>query len=159
MPRTHNLPSLKPLRRELRTFGTPAEAFLWRYLKNRQQGGLLFRRQFSVGTFILDFYCPDLRLALELDGDVHNHQADDDLRRTLLLAQTHAIRLLRYENHWVYDHLPQILDDIHHVHLTNHLPTYQALDGPLHQDFLRKLGLDVEEVIKSLPDTVRSLPS
>lgn len=123
-PRTKNLSNLKEFRRELRSGGTPAEGFLWRYLKNRQQGGLLFRRQYSVDSYILDFYCPELKLALELDGEVHNSQIDYDLERSRQLLALHGIRTLRYENHWVYDHLPQILQDIQTVKETGELPEY-----------------------------------
>jgi len=64
-----NTRDMKSLRRNLRTNGTPAEGALWRHLRAKQVGGLQFRRQFSVGPHILDFYCPALRLAIELDGN------------------------------------------------------------------------------------------
>ena len=79
-----NLPPLKPRRRELRTYGTSAEAALWNLLKKRQLRGRKFRRQHSVGRYILDFYCPSERLAIELDGAHHYTPAgqDHDARRT-----------------------------------------------------------------------------
>ena len=113
MPRTHNLQNLKEFRRDLRNHSTVAEMFLWKKLKGRQVEGLLFRRQFSVGGYILDFYCPELRLAIELDGEVHNQQIDYDKQRSRELLEQHNIKVLRYENHWVYDHLQYIYDDIH----------------------------------------------
>jgi very-short-patch-repair endonuclease len=61
----------KHLRRELRNEGTPAEATLWFHLKERKIEGMRWRRQFSVGPYILDFYCPQLRLCIELDGAPH----------------------------------------------------------------------------------------
>ena len=75
--------------------------------------GLQFRRQFSVGNYILDFYCPELKLAIELDGEIHNHQIEEDLARTRALKEEHGIKVLRYENRWVFEHLQSILDDIH----------------------------------------------
>ena len=60
-----------PLRKELRNKGTSAEATLWLSLKGRQIEGMRWRRQFGVGPFILDFYCPQLHLCIELDGAQH----------------------------------------------------------------------------------------
>jgi very-short-patch-repair endonuclease len=65
----HNSPILKPVRKKLRKNLTPAEARMWSYLKSAQFNGLKFRRQHSIGPYIVDFYCPALRLALELDGE------------------------------------------------------------------------------------------
>ena len=67
----NNLPKLKMFRKELRNHLTPAEAKLWDSLKKSQLDGRKFRRQHSVGPFILDFYCPAEHLAIELDGQVH----------------------------------------------------------------------------------------
>lgn len=47
------------------------EIILWSRLKNRQLGGLRFRRQYSVGRYVVDFYCPEVRLVIEIDGDYH----------------------------------------------------------------------------------------
>ena len=73
--RLNNRPALKAHRRELRPSLTPAEARLWLYLKGGQLLGRKFRRQHSFGAFILDFYCPSERLAIELDGAAHDHDA------------------------------------------------------------------------------------
>ncbi len=114
--KTHNLIYLKDFRRDLRTNGTPAEAALWKRLKGRQVEGLMFRRQFSVGNAILDFYCPALRLALELDGQVHNNgiwgRRQEDFDRDRLLLAEHGITVLRYENRIVFERPNHILDDI-----------------------------------------------
>ena len=53
-------------RKELRNHSTSAEATLWKMLKGKQIAGLKFRRQHSVGPYILDFYCPQIKLAIEL---------------------------------------------------------------------------------------------
>ena len=110
--KSNNLPHMKDFRRELRNNGTPAEAFLWTRLKGRQVEGLQFRRQFSVENYILDFYCPELRLAIELDGEIHNQQIEYDRARTLELMEKHGIKVLRYENRLVFEHLGSILSDI-----------------------------------------------
>jgi very-short-patch-repair endonuclease len=69
---------------------TPPELGLWLRLKNRQLGGFRFRRQHPVGPYILDFYCPEARLAVEIDGDSHGVEgatAHDARRDAWLLAQ------------------------------------------------------------------------
>ena len=71
MTRLYNLTNLKDRRRQLRRQQIPSEVKLWMLLRNRQFRGLKFRRQHSIGGYILDFYCPALRLAIEIDGESH----------------------------------------------------------------------------------------
>ncbi|MFA5070711.1 MAG: endonuclease domain-containing protein [Patescibacteria group bacterium] len=71
MKRVRNYPSMNINRRTLRHNMTEAEVFLWVRLKNRQVLGYKFRRQYSVGYFVIDFYCPKLKLAIEVDGLSH----------------------------------------------------------------------------------------
>ena len=65
-------PILRDRARRLRRERTDAERTLWQRLRGKQLGGLKFRRQHVVGPWILDFYCPECRLAVELDGGQHN---------------------------------------------------------------------------------------
>ena len=111
-PRTKNTEDLKPLRRDLRKHGTPAEAYIWGYLKNRQVGGLRFRRQFSIDQYILDFYCPEARVALELDGEVHNAQIEHDRARDRYLSERYGIVVVRYENRHVFERPRQIVEEL-----------------------------------------------
>ena len=67
----NNVVYLKNTRKQLRNNPTKAEQVLWKYLKNKQIKGYKFRRQHSVGNYILDFYCPALKLCIEIDGDSH----------------------------------------------------------------------------------------
>ena len=108
-----NHPNLKYFRRELRNNPTPAESELWNYLKNRQLDGRKFRRQHSVGPYILDFYCPEERLAIELDGDVHfNPTAEEyDQERTKFINY-YGIKVIRFENKEVFNDLDYVLDEI-----------------------------------------------
>ena len=69
---TMNKSELKSVRKDLRNNGTSAEATLWELIKGKQIDGLKFRWQHSVGPYILDFYCPQFRLSIELDGEVHS---------------------------------------------------------------------------------------
>ena len=99
--------------RELRKNATEAEQILWRALRDRQLGGLKFRRQHPIGRLILDFYCPEKRLAVELDGG--QHAADDqrayDAERTAFLNDQ-GITVLRFWNHEVLNHLERVLQTI-----------------------------------------------
>lgn len=67
--------------RSLRQWQTPAERALWNILRNRRFLGLKFRRQTAVGPFIVDFYCPEYRLIIEVDGSIHDDQKEMDLWR------------------------------------------------------------------------------
>jgi very-short-patch-repair endonuclease len=70
---THfNKKSEKEKRRQLRKDQTPAEKLVWRYLKDRRLKNCKFRRQYSVDQFVIDFYYPELKLAIEIDGEVHD---------------------------------------------------------------------------------------
>ena len=107
IPTSHpleNLPEKMAQRKYLRSHGTPAEGAMWRILRNRQVHGLRFRRQYSVGPYILDFYCPELRLDIELDGNQHYQQngAEHDATRTRYLQHEHGIEVWRYENSQVF---------------------------------------------------------
>ena len=102
----YNRPVLRTRRKELRNNSTPAEKQLWRLLQQSNLGGYKFRRQHSVGSYILDFYCAEEKLAIELDGD--SHFTDDamayDRERTAYL-NAFNIKVLRFLNTDVYDNL------------------------------------------------------
>ncbi|MFC5272353.1 endonuclease domain-containing protein [Adhaeribacter terreus] len=108
-----NQPNLKTLRKELRSNLTPAEAALWKALQRGQLEGRKFRRQHSFGKFILDFYCPQEKLAVELDGRHHFSEAGfaADSERTAFL-NSHGIRVLRFENDAVFEQLDGVLEEI-----------------------------------------------
>lgn len=93
------------LARSFRRQPTPAEAAAWRLLRGRRVLGLKFRRQQVVAGFIVDFYCPSLRLVLDLDGGVHDDptQAERDARRTRALLKR-AIDVVRVRNDQVSEH-------------------------------------------------------
>ncbi|MBX9707698.1 MAG: endonuclease domain-containing protein [Caulobacteraceae bacterium] len=75
---------------------TPPEARLWVSLKGKQSAGLKFRRQHPLGAYVLDFYCPEARLAVEVDGQQHGdpERSEHDRRRTAWLAKQ-DIQVLR----------------------------------------------------------------
>ena len=105
MNRIKNNIDFKPIRRKLRSHGTPAEAAIWNILKGNKVCGLRFRRQYSVGSYVLDFYCPALRLVIELDGDYHYHcgMPGIDYQRMMVLEREHGIKTLRFENKIVFE--------------------------------------------------------
>ena len=102
--------------RELRHESTPAEQILWRYLRGRRMKGLKFRRQHPVGRFILDFYCEDLKLAIEVDGGGHNEAEQEayDLARTQALNDL-GIQVIRFWNDDVLERTDLVLEEIRHV--------------------------------------------
>lgn len=113
MERYTNRPRQKATRRRLRRDATPAERRLWTALRGRRLGGHRFRRQHGVGPYVLDFYCPAARLAIELDGAVHA----DPQRAAYDAARTHhltalGIRVLRFENRQVLETLDVVAEAI-----------------------------------------------
>jgi very-short-patch-repair endonuclease len=97
--------------RQLRQNLTPAEQTLWQALKNRQLSGLRFRCQHPVGAFIVDFYCPQCRLVVEVDGEIHNQQVESDTARTMQLHQF-GYRVVRFSNQNVMTNLDEVLRQI-----------------------------------------------
>ncbi len=97
-------------RRKLRNGMAKAEIVLWSRLKNSQLGGLKFRRQHSVGPFIIDFFCPRRKLAIEVDGDSHFEDGADryDKNRQAFIERF-GIRFLRFTNTEVYENLDEVL--------------------------------------------------
>ena len=95
----YNDPSRKPHRRRLRKDATDAERQLWRILRNRQMAGLKFLRQYGIGSYILDFYCPEQRLAIEVDGGQHADVLgqEHDAKRDRYLRELN-IRMIRFWN-------------------------------------------------------------
>jgi very-short-patch-repair endonuclease len=108
--RRHNLTPQKQQRRELRNNLTSAEASLWTYLQRSQLAGRKFRRQHSVGPYIVDFYCPAEKLVVELDGAGHYDVVCNarDIHRTQYL-EAQGLRVLRFENKDFWSHPESVL--------------------------------------------------
>lgn len=109
----NNRPELKQFRKDLRNNSTAAEATLWKFLKGRQLEGRKFRRQHSVDNYILDFYCPSEKLAIELDGAGHYTAAGSeyDMKRTEVL-KSYGIKVIRFENREVFEQVEAVLEEI-----------------------------------------------
>ena len=126
----HTLPKLGEYRDELRKNLTPAEASFWNLVKNSRLNGRKFRRQHSIGPYILDFYCPSEKLAVELDGAKHYTAggAEYDRQRTAYLT-SQGIIVLRFENKAVFEEREWLADVIRYnfrfgapAELTGHAP-------------------------------------
>jgi very-short-patch-repair endonuclease len=98
--------TITDLARQLRRNMTEAERLLWQELRNRKLGGFKFNRQFPVvyreiygkkDFFILDFYCAEKKIAVELDGPIHDKQKDYDQSRDQILQEV-GISVIRYKN-------------------------------------------------------------
>jgi very-short-patch-repair endonuclease len=100
--------------RDLRKRSTDAETALWRRLRNRRLADFKFRRQHVVGNFILDFYCPTVKLAIEVDGGGHGDEdcVSHDAERTAVL-QEKGIRVLRFWNHEVLRQTETVMEEIY----------------------------------------------
>ncbi|MCX8086712.1 MAG: DUF559 domain-containing protein, partial [Rhodocyclaceae bacterium] len=108
------LPSdLRDFARSLRQRMTDAEALLWRLLRGRQLAGVKFRRQHPFPPYVLDFYCHEHKLVVEIDGGQHNEDAGrrHDTRRDAFLAE-HGLRVLRFWNHDVLQQTEAVLEAI-----------------------------------------------
>lgn len=115
MSRLHNLKELRERRKELRLKPTLQEEKLWWYLRNKKLG-IKFRRQHSVGGYILDFYCPEKNLIIELDGGVHNKKEarEYDKIRDKFLTNL-GYQMLRIPNDEVDNSVEKVLDKIRYM--------------------------------------------
>ena len=105
---------LTNLARDLRRHDTAAEHALWMKLRNRQIDGWKFKRQVAFGAYILDFFCYDARLAIEVDGATHSEQSEiaRDMERTAFL-ETNGVRTVRFTNADVVGNIDGVLEMIY----------------------------------------------
>jgi very-short-patch-repair endonuclease len=96
--------------RQLRRDQTDPEKLLWYSVRSRQLCGLKFRRQYPLGPYILDFYCHQYKLCIELDGGQHYESAgiQHDTQRQVFLT-SHGVHTLRFSNSDVLQHLEEVL--------------------------------------------------
>jgi len=111
-------PNLKALAKKLRQNITLSEVLLWNELSGKKMHGFDFDRQRAIDNFIVDFYCKELNLAIEIDGDSHDYKFEEDVERQkkLELLGVHFLRfldinvkkdmnnVLREIEHWVLEH-------------------------------------------------------
>jgi very-short-patch-repair endonuclease len=107
MPRIKNLFVTKQVRKSLRKNTTPQEAILWSRLR-RSELGIKFRRQHAFGKYIVDFYCPALKLVIEIDGSQHEDNQNYDTERTKYL-ESFGIRVLRFWNNEINKNIDGVM--------------------------------------------------
>lgn len=100
-------------RKDLRKKSTKAEKILWEYLRNRNLAGFKFKQQYSVDAFIIDFYCPKVKLGIEVDGEVHftEEAKNYDKNRSGFLSDF-GIEIIRFRNDEIYNNLKVVLNII-----------------------------------------------
>jgi very-short-patch-repair endonuclease len=104
---------LKPLARHMRHTPARAEDVLWQRIRNRQIGGVKFRRQHAIEGFVVDFVCIERRLIIEVDGDIHeepDQQAYDQQRQAVL--ESRGFRVLRFTNEEVLHSIEAVTEVI-----------------------------------------------
>ncbi|MCK6685641.1 MAG: endonuclease domain-containing protein [Thermoanaerobaculia bacterium] len=103
----------KEIRRQLREDSPPAEQKLWAHIRRRQIGGHRFRRQYGIGPFVVDFYCPEARLVIEVAGPSHYEPGEperDRCRQEYL--EKHGLRVLRFTNTEVLEETDRVVEAI-----------------------------------------------
>lgn len=113
MTRIFNTAPMKDRRRELRSNMTDAESMLWARIRRKQVDGFRFRRQYSIGHFVVDFYCPEIKLVIEVDGPTHDgHDAKEyDAEREEQIRSL-EITVLRFKNEAVYNGIDGVVAKI-----------------------------------------------
>jgi very-short-patch-repair endonuclease len=102
---------LKPIAREKRIKSTEAENLLWLRLHDYQVLGFKFRRQHSIGQFIVDFYCAKARLVIEVDGEIHQYQPEEDAIRQQFL-ESKELEVLRFSNDTILENVDEAVKQI-----------------------------------------------
>lgn len=113
MLRVFNRIEAKKVRQYLRRNTTPAEKRLWSKLRRSNLNGLKFRRQCGIGKYVFDFYCPEFKLAIEVDGDVHGEaiQIIKDMEKELYATQL-GVTVLRFTNGQILESMDCVLEKI-----------------------------------------------
>lgn len=106
MNKIYNNQKLIILRRNLRKNSTDAENKIWSYVRKKQLNNLKFYRQYGIGNYILDFYCPEKRIAIEIDGGQHNETVDKE--RTEFL-KSRDIEVVRFWNNEVLENIEGVI--------------------------------------------------
>ncbi len=116
MTKLYNKSSEKPKRQALRNNMPLAEKIIWAKLRNQQIEGCKFCRQYSIDAFVVDFYTPELKLVIEIDGDSHYQEGipEYDYERQLFL-ESKITKVLRFTNQEIYKELEGVVERIREV--------------------------------------------
>ena len=119
MPIIHYNPKLKALAAHLRSQGTKSEIILWNQLKGSQMNGFRFIRQKPIGDYIVDFYCKEVGLVIELDGLSHQYNEVMDLdERKQSYLESIGLKVIRFEDEDVIRDLPNVMRVIEYTALS-----------------------------------------
>jgi very-short-patch-repair endonuclease len=102
---------LKPLARDMRRDMVLSERILWKYIRNRQILGYKFRRQQVIGNYIVDFYCHELKLVLEVDGLSHEGKQQYDRERQNFIENL-GFKVIRFTNEDVGMNISGVIDEL-----------------------------------------------
>jgi len=106
-----NNPPLNSRRKSLRTFATDAERKLWSKIRAKRFFNLKFRRQQSIDSYIVDFYCAEKKLIIEIDGGQHAKRKEYDFARTVYLNSL-GMTVMRFWNNEVLSDIDSVLEFI-----------------------------------------------
>jgi very-short-patch-repair endonuclease len=114
MTKLYNIKSEKEKRRYLRNNQTSPEKLVWMFLRKKQIFGERFLRQFSIQSYVIDFYCPVLKFAVEIDGDSHfeSDEAIKHARRREKFLVSIGTKIIRFTNQEVIENLENVIDRI-----------------------------------------------
>ena len=117
-------PKLKQLARKLRNNSTKSEVILWNYLKGKQVLEYDFHRQRPIKNYIVDFYCSELKLAIEIDGESHyGNEVKDEIRQNEI--EKYGVSFLRFDESQIYFNLNGVMKIIEkwvELHKKAHTP-------------------------------------
>jgi very-short-patch-repair endonuclease len=120
--------NLKSKAQELRKKMTEPEKILWSHLRKRKQNGLYFRRQHPYGIYVLDFYCFEVNLVIEIDGMIHLSCRAYDIERTKYLKSS-GLKVIRFNNKdietpigWVLENINNYINNLPPQETINHFP-------------------------------------
>ena len=113
MTQYFNRVSEKERRRSLRNNMPKSETVIWSKLKGRQLLGYKFRRQYSVDRYVIDFYCPELKLAVEIDGDSHfQNDVENNEKYRQAFIESFGVQFLRFTNEDVFKNLDGVIETV-----------------------------------------------
>ena len=104
-------PKLKSIARKLRKESTKAEIYLWNELKNKKMMGYGFKRQKPIGEYIVDFFSPELKLVIEIDGITHDYKMERDKARQKYLESL-SLKIIRFKDFDVRHNLEGVINSL-----------------------------------------------
>jgi len=125
----HYYPQLKQRARQLRNKSTPTEIMLWRYLRRKQRLGYDFHRQKPLDRFVVDFFCNELFLAIEIDGVSHEGKHEYDKKRQRRI-ECLGVKFLRFTDEQVKNNLWKVVEMIDEWILLHTATTHLSIPSP-----------------------------